>query len=275
MSLHLLVPVDASAWSAAASKVALQLAASQPGRVTGVHVVNVRSASGNILKDLPGHLGFEPAVVSDEAVACHTEQAQKLLMAFAEEARDKGIAAETVVRSGSVAHTIKELGESADLVVLGLRGETEQKYAGQGGALSGWLPTHLETPILFTVPDSAPIRAVAIGFDGSPGALHGVRAIRNLLAPLGVPVHGIYVSADGTGGEVLDDLEQHLDGVEVFRHVVHGDSPHEALLRAAKRLDVQLLVLGFGGHSPLRDFVFGSGTERVLLSARVGVLITR
>jgi nucleotide-binding universal stress UspA family protein len=169
-------------WARAAGNLALQLAAAQPSRLTAVHVVNVRSASGNILQDLPGHLGFEPAVVSDEIVAAHTQAAQKLLTRFAELADEKGLDHEERIETGTVSATLLSLGEGADLVVMGVRGETEEKFSGQGGALCAWLPPRLDTPILWAVPGAAPIGAVALGYDGSPAAKHAVRAIRRCTA---------------------------------------------------------------------------------------------
>jgi nucleotide-binding universal stress UspA family protein len=274
VSIHLLVPLDSSQWSRAAGNIAMQLAEAQPSRVTAVHVVNVRSASGNILQDLPGHLGFEPAVVSDDIVRAHTEAAQALLQRFAELADEKGLDHEERVETGTVSDTLLSLGEGADLVVMGVRGETEEKFQGQGGALCAWLPPRLDTPVLWAVPGAYPVQGIAVGYDGSVAAKHAVRAIRHFLEPLKVPVHGIYVSSDGSGGEILDELAGELPQCNVVPHVIQGTDPHLTLIETAEAVGAQLLVLGFKGKSRLKDFLFGTSTERILLSGKVAVLIS-
>jgi nucleotide-binding universal stress UspA family protein len=55
--------------------------------------------------------------------------------------------------------------------------------------------------------------------------------------------------------------------------VVQGTDPHLTLIETAERVDAQVLVLGFKGKSRLKDFLFGTNTERILLSGEVAVLI--
>ncbi len=62
MSLRVLVGVDGSPFSDAAVRLALDLVSRRgEAELTALHVVNVVAPSGNLIKDLPGRLGFEPA----------------------------------------------------------------------------------------------------------------------------------------------------------------------------------------------------------------------
>ena len=111
-------------------------------------------------------------------------------------------------------------------------------------------------------------RAV-IGYDGSHGALHAVRATRTVLLPLKIEMHGAYVGEDGEA--ILDELEERL-GASVERHNLAGD-PHQAMMRLTEDVNANVLSLGFSGHSKLRDFAFGTLGEQALLTGRTAVLL--
>lgn len=275
--MHILVPLDGSAYGRAAGQVALQLAEAHPdARVTALHVVNVRVSSGNLLKDLTGHLGFEPAVVSDQIEKQHKAAGQAVLGTFATEAAGRGVKVATELVSGAVPAVITEQAADADLVVMGLRGETEERFPGQGGRLSVSLPSQVDTPLLLVPPGLGALRGVAVGYDGSIGARHAVRALRAVAAPLGLPVHGIYVrSGDGddAGDALLTELADDLAPLQLERHVVTSDDPHAAILDVALTEGIDLVALGFTGRSKLRDFAFGTLSEAAVLAGSTAVLI--
>ncbi len=275
MSMHILVPLDNSSYASAAGEVAMQIAAAQPSRLTALRVVNVRPRSGNLLEDLPGSIGFEPAIVSPELAKERGDEATALVVDWAQAARARGLEANGVVEVGAVGQTILEHADRADLVVMGLRGETEERFPRQGGQLLGWLANRIETPVLWVAPGVTELTSVVVGYDGSDSADHAIRLIRRFIVPLGIPVHGVYVSADGTGGEVLSSLEEQLPECEVHLHVIAGSQPHEALVKQAEALSSELLVLGFQGHSALKDALFGTTTEHILLESKLAVLVGR
>jgi len=274
MAIHILVPLDNSVYSAAAGEIALQLAAAQPSRVTALRVVNVRPKSGNVIDDLGGRLGFEPAVVSDEVAKERSDQAAALVADWTQAARARGIEANGQVEVGPVARTIQSEAQEADVVVMGLRGETEEAFPKQGGELASWIIQNVQGPVIFTTPNTKRVTSVALGYDGSEDSKHAVRAIRRLLAPLGVVMHAIHVSRDGTGGEVLTELADQLPGCTVQQHVVQAASVEDALLDKAREVGAELLVMGFRGRSAFRDFLFGTNTERVLMSGELAVMVT-
>lgn len=273
MSLHILVPLDNSSFSAAAGQVAMQIAASQPSRLTALRVVNVRPRSGNILEDLPGTIGFEPAIVSPEVAQERDNEATALVVDWAQEARARGLEANGVVEVGIVSQIIRDHAERADLVVMGLRGETEERFPRQGGQLLGWLTPRIDTPVMWVTPGVTELTSVVVGYDGSDSAARAIRLIRRFIVPLGIPVHAVYVSSDGSGGEILDTLAEELPESKLHLHVVVGNKPHEALVKKAEALSAELVVLGFKGNNALKDALFGTTTEHILLKSRIAVLV--
>lgn len=274
MAEHILVALDKSSYAQAAGEIAKQLAAAQESRLTAYTVVNVRRKSGNFFRDLAGWFGFEPAVVPEDVVAEKEEDARTRIDAWVEGARATGINVDGRVDHGKVDALIKDAADGSDLLVMGLRGETEERFEGQGGAMAGWLTENVTVPILFATPASAPLKAVALGYDGSDDAKHGVAAIRRFIAPLGIPVHVMHVSDAEDAAEVLGEVDELLPSCELHKHVYPvGESRHDTLLDKTRELGAQLLVLGFHGRNALRDFVVGSSTERVLLEGDIAVLV--
>ncbi len=268
--MHILVALDGSSHAEAVTAVALQLAeAHENCTVTALHVVSVRMASGNLLADLPGHLGFEPAIVSAEVESEHLANAKAIVGAFAKEAAARGIEVKEEVRAGAVPAVISECAADADLLILGVRGETEDRWPGQGGRLAASLPTH-NTPVLLVPKGLRAIEKVVVGYDGSQGAMLAVRAVRATLMALHPEIHGVFVGDDGTA--VLDELSDRI-GHPVSRHVLSGD-PHEVLLELAKTLPADVVALGFSGHSKLKDFAYGTLGEKALLDATTAVLLS-
>ena len=197
---------------------------------------------------------------------------QRICQAFEALAAERGVPVTNDVRAGSVPDVIVDAAADADLVVMGMRGETESKFPGQGGRLAALLPSRIDAPLLLVPPQTTSIHGVAIGYDGSTGARHAVRALRMVAAPCETPVHGIYVGDAGEAGLLLDELDEKMAPLSVVRHVVTG-SPHEAIVSTAREAGADVVALGFTGQSKLKDFAFGTLTERALLEGSMAVLI--
>lgn len=276
--MRILVPLDSSTWSQAAQRVALQLAAARPGvHLHAMHVVNVRTASGNIISDIPGYAGFEPAIVSPQAYEAHESAAQAMVDQFVKRALAEGASVDGSVAHGAVTAEIVKAADSAGLVVMGMKGESEDRYPGQGGAQASNALPLLDTPTLLVPRTVTRIQSIAVGYDGSAGARHALRSA-SALAELGFPLHLIHVGAVGDEDPLIEaegflsaDLQE-----RTHRHYVTGDSVHEALQDAAAEANANVLALGFRGADPLKNALFGSSREYLLgASATVALLITR
>ncbi len=81
-----------------------------------------------------------------------------------------------------------------------------------------------------------------------------------------------------------DEAERILDGglaaaqaagVPATAERLEGESPHRAILETATRLGCDLIVMASHGRRGLRGVLLGSETQRVLVQARVPVLVVR
>lgn len=71
-----------------------------------------------------------------------------------------------------------------------------------------------------------------------------------------------------------DELRERFPGLEVFAHV-HAGRPAEALLAAARELDVDRIVVGSAGRTGLSHLLLGSVAERVVRLAPCPVLVVK
>jgi nucleotide-binding universal stress UspA family protein len=274
MTCRILLCTDGSTYARAAAAVALQLAASHPdAALVALHVVEVTHASGNLLKDLPGHLGFEPAVVAPEVEAAHKRMGEDLLAEIARDAELAGVEVTTVNDQGAVAERIGHHARHVDLVIMGMRGGGEDHHPGQGGGHLDAVMSRLLVPVLFVGRGHEAITSITLGYDGSDGAARAVKAAALVAGPLGVPVHAVYVSSDGEGGEVLDEIPTLFPNLDVEKHVLEGDEPHAALATAAIQYGSNLLVVGFRGRSTLKDFMYGTAADYILMNTELMVLV--
>ncbi len=276
MSLRMLVCIDDSPHSQAAGRVAVDLASRLRGaHLTAVHVVNVHSGTGSFLKDLPGRLGFEPAVVSADLEERYVERANELLAAFAESAAAQGVEVKTVVERGAVLDRILHRAHHADLLIIGNLGETAERFPGQGGNNVYNLVAGAPCPVLIVPQSAEPLRSVVLGYDGSKAAMRAIAALRHLTDSGELTVHALLVEhGQGADPKVLDEVEEHLPGTTVIPRVMNASIVRDGIVRVARDTDANVLAIGFAGRSKLRDFLYGSTADYLLTDRSLMLLIS-
>lgn len=276
MAARVLLTVDGSPYSNAAARVAIDLVARDPhAEITALHIVNVVEASGNLLKDLPGRLGFEPAVVRPEVHDAHEQAGRALLAEVKAAAAAVGREATTVLEHGAVIERIVHWAARFDLLIMGLRGETESRYPGQGGGSVHSVLAETTTPALLVSRDTERLTGIAMGYDGSEAASRALQAALPLAKLLNIPLHAIYVGEAHDFDTVRGGLSVAVGDFPIHAHVVQGESVHRALADATAALGANVLVMGFRGQSPMRDFLFGSSTEYIVESTNLTLLIAQ
>ncbi len=136
---------------------------------------------------------------------------------------------------------------------------------------------------------------VLVGVDFSPTSSlafeHAVKLARRLGAELHVVhAYGLAVAAMPEGAvmtgparaaELMNAandtmnlwIERHPD-LDFVKHVVTG-VPSEEVLRIAKEVDAETIVMGTHGRSGLKHLLFGSVAEQVIRKSPVPVLVVR
>ncbi len=274
----ILVALDGSPWSEAATRVAVQLASGDAPvrRVIGVHVVSVVRMTGRRLRDLAGFLGFEPVIVPGKVETFYQDRGRRILAEFEETCRAAGVGCRTVLEQGNVTECLVRLGDQVDLVVIGARGERELGWPGHGGNTVERVVKTLETSALVVPREQQGLRAVALGYDGSAGAAKALRATRHLVAGRSMPVHAVCVSPGLPTPDPLDEVRACFEGtpVQLACHHRQGE-PREILAASAEELGCDLLAVGYRGRSVIGDVFLGRVTEWLLRYVKLALLVSR
>lgn len=272
--MKVIVAIEASQCARSASEIAIDLAVRHPlVELTAVHVVNVVKASGNILKDLPGRLGFEPAVVSEDVGEQHDEAGRALLADIKQRGAVAGVEIRTVLDHGAVGERLEQHANHADLLILGQTGETEERFPGQGGSTAHHLVAELSGTLLLVRAGGGLVRRVLVGYDGSPAAARTLGLVRRLGVDAVDELHAVWVDTEGGGESPLGAVAGHLEDFRVKTSVLTGDSVSGAISAYGQEHGIDTVAVGFSGKSPMRDFLFGRGYETLLASRAFNLLI--
>jgi manganese transport protein len=79
------------------------------------------------------------------------------------------------------------------------------------------------------------------------------------------------------GRKYLDDIVASLraEGIEVETMVAHSSNPNREIVRCAREIQPDLLVMGAHGHGGLKDLVFGTTINSVRHKLRIPLLVVR
>jgi manganese transport protein len=78
-----------------------------------------------------------------------------------------------------------------------------------------------------------------------------------------------------SGLQYLEDIVNALKaaGLEADHRITHGRSPRSEIIRAARELQPDLVVMGAHGHTGLKDLIFGTTIEGVRHAVSAAVLV--
>mgnify|MGYP001547374288 FL=1 len=266
---------DAAAWAAARLGAPMEL----------LHVIDRHPERGSG-EDHSGAIGIDAQeslltqLSESEADRSRAlrEQGRKFLHRLRERAREKGLAhVDMRQRYGQLEETLLEQQAGVGLVVLGRRGESAESTGRDLGRNVERVVRALSQPILAVTEGFVPPERLLIAFDGSAVTRRGVELVAQspLFAGLAVTVL--------TSGKPARDAEKKLEWAE--RTLTDSGLPCAAILKpgdpeaniaqAIRERDIQLLVMGAFGHSPLRSMLLGSRTAELLRASRIPTLMLR
>jgi len=128
-------------------------------------------------------------------------------------------------------------------------------------------------------PDEA-VRLVMVATDRSETAERAVRFAVEMAGRYEAEllVLRVLVGGNGARADAVRDLEEYVAGLDVARGraaVVSGDDPAEAIVEAARRENVDVLVVGSVGMSGRREFLLRNVPNRVSHNAPCTVVIVQ
>ncbi len=250
---------------------------------------------GDILVPVSGEKSGWPAVAQAVEIACRenahllglhvvqtaaekeSEKVRAVEVEFNRQCEMLGVRGRLAVEVGRVSRKICERSHWADLVVFGLAHPPALQPVAKLGSGVRALIRHCSTPLL-TVPGAfSPLNRPLLAYDGSAKAKEALYVATYVAARGQLPLVVVTVVEGGrVTPDVLDQAGEYLEahGVQATLRREYGPVA-EAILKAAKAYDSDLILMGGYGHSPMMEVVLGSAVDEVLRASRQPVLICR
>lgn len=266
---------DYAAWAALRMRAPLEL----------LHVID-RHPEIAIGNDHSGAIGIDArerllAELSEEDESrsrAAREQGRCFLNRLRERAMVSGVDAPDVrLRYGQLEENLAEQEHGVRLFVLGRRGESADKTQRDLGRNLERVTRRLHKPILTVTEGFTAPRRVMIAFDGGKVTRRGVRMVAGSPLFQGLPIHLLMSGrASADAAKQLEWARKSLvaAGFDAPATLVPGDA-ESIIANAVRERDIDLLIMGAYGHSPLRSLLFGSKTSDLLRSARIPTLLLR
>ncbi|NTF10731.1 universal stress protein [Agrobacterium rubi] len=184
---------------------------------------------------------------------------------------------ETKLRNGDLADAAVELEASADLIVIGKRGEGADFAKGHLGSNLERVVRSTHKTVVIVSSAFAPVRKVLIAFDGGATALRAIDQVARNPILSGIPCK-LVMAADDTSDnrqKVADGKSALVNaGFSVEAQIIKGET-QEVISEVIEREGYDLLIMGAFSHSRLRSLFLGSSTTEMIRSCTVPVVIIR
>jgi nucleotide-binding universal stress UspA family protein len=276
MFRSILVGLDGTAFSDSAVSLGMRWAKAADAVLVGQGVV-----------DLPGITSPQPVPMGatyfngpadEEKLAEARRRVAEIVRKFSTRCQEADVRGEGRQDEGEPAEVIQREAQRCDMILLGL--ETHFRFATQTAACDT-LEKVLHSPPrpVVAVPDQlGEGKVVVVGYDGSLQAARTLAAyvatgLHNRFETAVVTIDEDYEEAVRTAALAVDYLTRH-GAIVKSRPVETRLDPGPILLDHTIQLDAHLLIMGAFGHSPLREFFFGSTTRTVLRGSKVPVMLS-
>ncbi|MUO78876.1 universal stress protein [Agrobacterium vitis] len=266
---------DHIAWIAGRSEVSVDI----------LHVIGRRDLSTEPV-NLSGNIGLgaRTALLAElaelDAQKARTAQHRGRLLLEDAKARLQAMGIDsvnTMLRNGDLAETLQELEESADLIVIGKRGEGADFAQLHLGSNLERVVRSSHKMIAIASRAFKPIHKVLIAYDGGAMAMKAVDYISGNLMFAGLSIKLVTVGDDTPEArQALAESKLRFTDVSVpVETAIVAGQPDKAISDIVEREAYDMLMMGAYSHSRLRTLFLGSTTTEMIRACKVPVLIFR
>lgn len=244
-------------------------------------------AEAPVSSDLSGQIGFgakgdlleELTRIEQEHGKLEQKKGQLILSHAKQALADLGATSvERLHRRGEVVDEIQQQEAGADLIIIGKRGETKTDTQGHVGANLERVSRTVHKPLLIATHQSKPVKRFLIAYDGRASSDKAVDFAISSALLTGLECHLLKVGADNSLSDaILGKAKTRLEeaGFPVKATIADVHSVNQAVTDYMAVHEVDLLLMGAYGDSPLRRFFLGSTTMTQISQSKVPVLLLR
>jgi nucleotide-binding universal stress UspA family protein len=182
-------------------------------------------------------------------------------------------------KTGFLVDSLRELEESADMIVLGKRGENAKFATEHLGSTMERVARAATKPCFVASREFRPIESVLISYDDAPSSRKDVEFVKRSSMFSGARIHLVTVSPNERGQEhlkVLKEAELYLReaGHPLTCQMLHGDTA-PSVIDYVKENEIDMLVMGAYGLTRIRRLIIGSSTTEMLRGCQLPTLLFR
>lgn len=279
---RVLICSDGSAYSQVCYEYASWLAARTPCSFEVLYVTDLRQFEVPMIADLSGSLGVQPyQAIMGKLQELEQEKSRVVLQEAARFFADKApkVPLKTSHRTGFLVDCMSDFETTADLVMLGKRGENANFATEHLGSTMERVVRASKRPCFVTSRSFRPIERVLLAYDGGKSGRKALEFLERDGALKGLELHVVIVAAR-EGEEIalgyLRDAEMRLTqaGYKPVCQMLHG-IPEDEIADYIETKAINLILMGAYGHSRIRHLVIGSTTAEMMRQCRVPVILFR
>ncbi|WP_375262152.1 universal stress protein [Palleronia sp.] len=283
MTDKIIALVDGSTYSKSVCDHAAWIAGRAEWEVELMHVLGRRE--GGAGSDLSGAIALGARSALLKELSNLDEQRSKLTVtrgrAILEDAKalldEAGVRATEHLRHGDLVEAMTEREATAEMVLVGKRGEAADFAKGHLGSNLERVMRAGRKPLFVASRAFRPIERVLIAYDGSASAMRALKYVAQSPLYAGLAVKVVTVGSDSDRARKgLADAKAMLSGpgVEAQTELLSGQ-PEEVLGKLVEDAGFDHLVMGASGHSRLRALFVGSTSLEMIRTCKVPVLLVR
>ncbi|HPG57291.1 MAG TPA: universal stress protein [Candidatus Wallbacteria bacterium] len=278
MFKNILVPVDGSEYGFSQVSHALDIAAIYHSKVTLLHVVDIKIVEGPLLRDMT----FLSEAVTDfeyhsEIKNSLEEKGRLILQKLAAECEKAGVAFETKLLPGIVPNTIAENAKTADLVIMGKRGENANFGSAFLGSVVENATRLVNKPVMVVDEKYRKLQKVLFAYDGTASANKALQLLAQFTLAAKYDLCVITVADDEIDGKaVLDEAVSYLESYDIRpEQILKSGDVVNTIIETADQAGHDVIMMGAYGHSAIHQMLLGSTTTLLVRAAKVPVILYR
>lgn len=276
MIKRVVVGLDGSRFSEAATRIACELARRCDATAVGIGVVDLPGIEG-VERGAPPGASYFAEKAEKHKLHDALKKIRKFLEGFEATCKESGIEYELLSGEGVPFQAIVDAGKVADLIVIGLKTFYHFETSSEPGDTLKRVLQHSVCPVMAVPEEMERIENVLMAYDGSTESAKALRAFVNRFSAILGHFQVTLLTNSDKEERAKEIQREALDYLKCWNikpsTVVEGGRTHKAILRWAKRTDHPLVVMGAFGRRPISEFFFGSTTRHIVEDSTVPIMV--